>query len=274
MANTSYIHASKPELVSGLRAVKMYGDVMNGKPTLGVILGRYQSVPVIKGRHKEIRKTPDRASDSQVIWVGRKSQPFVRDGKVYDASVVKAKGPKGGTLTLLSAPDGRGGFIVHAETGIPRHWELDSVAAFMQGLKPDQMRSHGSERIDDGSEHVLAHRIRWQRPQARVAGSADALSPSKGVRIYSGDVWIMYPGAEILVHDITGHAFRIVCDKDGPKVADPGTSDPYEKYIGLVQGRKNRLVAADAAVPAETPAQPAIVAPQPEKTGGMFSWRK
>lgn len=276
MANTSYIHASKPELVSGLRAVKMYGDVMNGKPDLGIILGRYQSVPVIKGRHKEVRKTPDKASNAQVIWVRRQSRPVVRDGKVYDASIVKVKTAKGGTLTLLSAPDEKGGFIAHVETGIPQHWDLDNIASFMQGVKPDAMLSHGSERIDDGSEHVLAHRIRWQRPHKRIPGSVDAFVPSKGVRIFSGDVWIMYPGAELLVHDITGQAFRIVCDKDGPKVADPGTFQPYEKYVGLVEARKGRLAAADAAASkpvaqATSTAIPVtLIGEEPKKSGGWF----
>lgn len=247
MANSFYLHAAKPELVQGLRAVRMYGDVRNNKSDLGVILGRYQAVPVVHGRRTEIRKTPDRASNSQALWAHRKSRPVVREGKVYDASIVKFKTERGGTLTLLSAPNGDGKFIVHLETGIPDHWNLESVAAFMQGVKPDQMRSHGSERIDDGSDNVLAHRIRWQRPRTYVPGSADALKPTKGVRIYSGDAWLMSPGAEILVHDITGHAFRVVCDKDGPKVTDPGTSNAYEKYIGLVQARKTRLADAESA---------------------------
>jgi hypothetical protein len=268
MANSFYLHAAKPELVSGLRAVRMYGDVRKDRSDLGVILGRIQEVPVFKGRHREIRKTPDRESNSQVIWTHRKSRPVVRDGKVHDASIVKVKTQRGGTLTLFSAPNGDGKFIVHLETGIPQHWNLDGVAAFMQGVKPDQMRSHGSERIDDGSENVLAHRIRWQRPRTLVPGSADALDP-KGVRIYSGDAWLMSPGAQILVHDITGQAFRVVCDKDGPKVTDPGTSKPYETFIGLVKARKDRLAAADAAA-SDPSSTPPAAAPQPAKSGGWF----
>lgn len=278
MVNAFYLHASKPELVSGLRAVKMYGDVMKDKPDLGIILGRYQSVPVINGRHKEMRRTPEKGSGSQVIWAHRHARPYVRDGKVYDASIVRSKSKKGGTLTLLSAPTGDGKFVVHLETGIPQHWDMNKVAAFMQGFKPDSLLSHGSERIDDGSENVLAHRIRWQRPKTRVAGSADALNPEKGVRIYAGDAWLMSPGAQILVHDITGQAFRIVCEKDGPKVTDPGTLPPYEHFVNLVQARKSRLASADEAA-SQTAAQaapsaiPVSLIEQPTKPSG-WGWGK
>lgn len=277
MANAFYLHASNQELVSGLRAIKMYGDVRNGKPDLGVILGRYQSVPVINGKRDEIRRTPDKASDSQAIWAHRQARPFVRDGRVHDASIVTSKSKKGGTLKLLSAPTGDGKFIVHLETGIPQHWDMDKVAAFMLDVKPDQMRSHGSERIDDGSDNVLAHRIRWQRPHKRIAGSADTFLPSKGVRIYSGDAWLMSPGAEILVHDITGRAFRVVCDKNGPSVADAGTSDPYERYVELVQSRKDHHAAANAAstegvISAPSPiASPDVPVSEAPKTGSWFT---
>ena len=276
MANSFYLHASKPELVSGLRAIRMFQDVRKDHSDLGVILGRYQKQIVKNGRHTEVRRTPERGSGSQAIWTHREFKPFVRDGKVHDASIVRTRSKKGGTLTLLSAPTGDGKFIVHLETGIPQHWDMDNVAAFMQGVKPDAMLSHGSERIDDGSENVLAHRIRWQRPHQRVAGSADAFNPSKGVRIYSGDAWVMLPGAEILVHDITGQAFRIVCDKDGPKVADPGTFQPYEKFIGLVQSRKGRLAAADAAasepVAQAAPSAIPVTLIEQQKKAGRWGW--
>lgn len=276
MANAFYLHASNQELVAGLRAIKMYGDVRKSRSDLGVILGRYQSVPVINGKRTEIRRTPERASDSQAIWAHRQARPFVRDGRVYDASIVKGRSQMGGALTLLSAPTGDGKFIVHLETGIPEHWNMDKIAAFMLDVKPDHMRSHGSERIDDGSDNVLAHRIRWQRPRKRVPGSADAFVPEKGVRIYSGDAWLMSPGAQILVHDITGRAFRVVCEKDGPRVADAGTSDPYEKYVELVQKRKDHHAAVRAAategVVTDAQSSPAqlVTVPETAKSGGWF----
>jgi hypothetical protein len=268
MANSFYLHAGNPELVSGLRAVRMFKNVQRDRSDLGVILGRYEKQVVKKGRHTEVRRVPEKASSSCAIWTHREFKPFVRDGKVHDASIVRVKSAKGGMLVLLSAPTGDGKFIVHLETGIPKHWDMDAVANFMQGVKPGEMKTHGSERVDDGSENVLAHRIRWQRPRKGVAGSVDTLNPSKGVRIYSGDAWLMSPGAQILVHDITGKAFRVVCEKDGPKVIDPGTSDPFGTFIDLVQARKARNVAADAAA-ADTSSTPPA-APQPAKSGGWF----
>lgn len=246
MANAFYLHAGKPELVSGLRAIRMHKRVQEDRSEFGVILGRFEKRHVQNGRRSEVRRIPEKASDSKVIWTHREFKPFVHGDKIFDASIVKVKSQKGGTLTLLSAPTGDGKFIVHLETGIPQHWDLDAVATFMQGVKPGEMKSHGSERIDDGSENVLAHRIRWQRPRKGIIGSEDAINPGKGVRIYSGDAWLMSPGSEILVHDITGKAFRVVCDKDGPKVTDPGTSDPFGTFVGLVQKRKARHAAADA----------------------------
>ncbi len=251
MANSFYLHASNPELVSGLRAVHMYADVRKGSQDLGVILGRYQKVPVIRGRHTEMRRTPERGSNSQVLWAARQARPAVRDGKVHDASIIRKRTNRGGTLVLISAPIGDGKFNVHLETGIPKHWNLDSIAAFMQEVKPEAMRLHGSERIDDGSVNVLAHRIRWQRPATRIAGSVDPSNPKKGIRIYSGDAWVMEPGAEILVHDITGKAFRVVCEQTGPRIVDAGTDSPYEKYLGLVEGRRTRLASADEATATE-----------------------
>lgn len=276
MANSFYLHAGKPELVSGLRAVRMFKDVQRGHAELGVILGRFEKQVVRQGRHTEVRKTPERSSNSVAIWTHREFKPYVRDGKVYDASIVRAKSKKGGTLTLLSAPTGDGKFIVHLETGIPQHWDMDAVATFMQAVKPGDMKTHGSERIDDGSENVLATRIKWQRPRKGVVGSEDSLNPSKGVRIYSGDAWLMSPGAQILVHDITGKAFRIVCEKDGPKVVDAGVSDPFETFLGLAQARKNRHAAADAA--ASEPVAPAtpsaipvtLIGEEPKKSRGWF----
>ena len=274
MANSFYLHAGKPELVSGLRAVRMFKNVQRGHAELGVILGRFEKQVVKQGRHSEMRKTPERSSNSVAIWTHREFKPFVRDGKVYDASIVRMKSKKGGMLTLLSAPTGDGKFIVHLETGIPQHWDMDAVATFMQGLKPGEMKTHGSERIDDGSENVLATRIKWQRPRKGIAGSEDSLNPSKGVRIYSGDAWLMSPGAQILVHDITGKAFRIVCEKDGPKVTDPGTSDPFGTFIGLVQTRKARHAAADAAKTQAAASAAPLVTPaaesEPAKRGGWF----
>ncbi len=273
MANAFYLHASKPELVTGLRAMKLYGDVTNERPDLGVLFGRYQNVPVIRGKGKsEMRKTPDKGSDSQVLWAHRGARPFVHaDGRVHDMSVVNGKSKKGGAIKLMSAPTGDGKFVVHLETGIPEHWDMDHVAAFMAQLKPDQMRSHGSERIDDGSDSVLATRIRWQRPKQRIAGSADALDSSKGVRIYSGDAWLMSPGSEIFVYDITGRAFRVVCEATGPRVADAGTSNPHDRFLGLVKARKDRLSAADAEKSDKKPvADIPTVEPVEAKPSGWF----
>lgn len=268
MANAFYLHASNPELVTGLRALKMYAEATNQHADLGVILGRYQKVPVIRGKKSENRRVPDRTSDSQVLWANRGARPYVHtDGRVHDASIVGGKSKKGGTLKLLSAPTGDGKFIVHLETGIPQHWNLDEIAVFMQGTRPENMFSHGSERVDDGSENVMTVRIRWQRPQTRIPGSDDPLKPSKGVRIYSGDAWLMSPGSEVLAHDITGRAFRVVCDQNGPKVTDPGTDKPYDKYLSIVQARLDRRTARTEAVACETKAE----LPAPEKSGGILS---